>query len=111
MGATTPVVTQMRVVPVAGYDSMLMTLSGAHAPYFIRNLVILTDSSGNQGVGEIHGGEHTRTELERYIPLVVGQPIGNYRAVVQSLSAFRRGRREAGDNGEGIQSLDISNLK
>ena len=30
MGATTPVVTQMRVVPVAGYDSMLMTLSGAH---------------------------------------------------------------------------------
>lgn len=44
MGATTPVVTQMRVVPVAGYDSMLMTLSGAHAPYFIRNLVILTDS-------------------------------------------------------------------
>lgn len=36
MGATTPVVTQMRVVPVAGYDSMLMTLSGAHAPYFIR---------------------------------------------------------------------------
>lgn len=107
----TPVVTQMRVVPVAGYDSMLMTLSGAHAPYFIRNLVILTDSSGNQGVGEIHGGEHTRTELERYIPLVVGQPIGNYRAVVQSLSAFRRGRREAGDNGEGIQSLDISNLK
>ena len=42
MGATTPVVTQMRVVPVAGYDSMLMTLSGAHAPYFIRNLVILT---------------------------------------------------------------------
>ena len=43
MGATTPVVTQMRVVPEAGYDSMLMTLSGAHAPYFIRNLVILTD--------------------------------------------------------------------
>ena len=27
-----PIVTKMQVIPVAGYDSMLMTLSGAHAP-------------------------------------------------------------------------------
>ena len=111
MYAATPVVTDMKVIPVAGYDSMLMTLSGAHAPYFTRNLVILTDSSGNTGLGEIHGGEHTRAELERYIPLVVGQPIGNYRAVVQSLFAFNRGLRQAEELGEGIQSLDISKLK
>jgi hypothetical protein len=31
-----PVVTAMRVVPVAGRDSMLLNLSGAHAPYFTR---------------------------------------------------------------------------
>jgi len=109
--AATPVVTEMRVIPVAGYDSMLMTLSGAHAPYFTRNLVVLTDSSGNRGVGEIHGGEHTQAELESYIPLVVGQPIGSYRAVVQRLFAFRRGWRPKEDDGEGIQRLDISKLK
>ncbi len=28
---TTPVVTEMQVIPVAGHDSMLMNLSGAHA--------------------------------------------------------------------------------
>ena len=50
----TPIVTEMQVIPVAGYDSMLMTLSGAHAPYFTRNIVILKDSSGNTGIGEIH---------------------------------------------------------
>ncbi len=50
---STPVVTDMRVVPIAGHDSMLLNLSGAHAPYFTRNLVILTDSDGNTGVGEV----------------------------------------------------------
>ena len=51
----TPVITDMQVIPVAGYDSMLMTLSGAHAPCFTRNLVLLTDSAGHTGIGEIHG--------------------------------------------------------
>ena len=52
-----PVITKMQVIPVAGYDSMLMTLSGAHAPCFTRNLVILTDSLNHTGIGEIHGGD------------------------------------------------------
>ena len=56
---STPKVTSMKVIPVAGYDSMLMTLSGAHAPFFTRNIVILTDSAGHQGIGEIHGGDYT----------------------------------------------------
>ncbi len=30
--SSTPVVTTMQVIPVAGHDSMLMNLSGAHAP-------------------------------------------------------------------------------
>lgn len=54
---TTPVVTAMQVIPVAGHDSMLMNLSGAHAPFFTRNIVIIKDNSGHTGVGEIPGGE------------------------------------------------------
>ena len=60
----TPIVTEMQVIPVAGYDSMLMTLSGAHAPYFTRNIVILEDSNGNVGAGEVPGGEGIRKTLE-----------------------------------------------
>ena len=55
----TPIITRMQVIPVAGYDSMLMTLSGCHAPLFTRNLVILEDNSGHTGIGEIHGGDYT----------------------------------------------------
>jgi glucarate dehydratase len=60
----TPVVTELTVVPVAGHDSMLMNLSGAHGPYFTRNIVILRDSAGNTGVGEVPGGEGIRQTLE-----------------------------------------------
>jgi len=51
-----PKITAMQVVPVAGHDSMLLNLSGAHAPFFTRNIVILQDNAGNTGVGEIPGG-------------------------------------------------------
>lgn len=70
---TTPVVTEMQVIPVAGHDSMLMNLSGAHAPFFTRNIVIIKDNSGHTGVGEIPGGEKIRKTLEDAIPLVVGK--------------------------------------
>ena len=46
MSSSTPVVTRMQVVPVAGHDGMLLNLSGAHGPFFTRNIVILTDSAG-----------------------------------------------------------------
>lgn len=52
-----PLINEMKVIPTAGHDSMLLNLSGAHSPFFTRNIVILTDSSGNQGVGEVPGGE------------------------------------------------------
>ena len=61
---TVPVVREMTVIPVAGHDSMLLNLSGAHGPFFTRNLVILTDSDGNTGVGEVPGGEPIRRTLE-----------------------------------------------
>lgn len=105
----TPIVTEMQVIPVAGYDSMLMTLSGAHAPFFTRNLVIITDSAGHTGIGEIHGGDYTCQALRSCIPLVVGQPIGTYRAILDRIRKASKRARE--DDGEGIQSLDISKLK
>lgn len=78
----TPVVTEMSVIPVAGYDSMLLSLSGAHAPIFTRNIVIIKDSSGNSGIGEVHGGEAITEALENSAPFVIGRPIGAYRSVV-----------------------------
>ena len=104
-----PVITSMEVVPVAGYDSMLMTLSGAHAPMFTRNLVILRDSFGHTGIGEIHGGDYTKESLEACIPLVVNQPVMRYRSILDAI--HKAAKRAADDDGEGIQTLDISKLK
>lgn len=105
----TPIVTEMQVIPVAGYDSMLMTLSGAHAPFFTRNLVIIRDSAGHTGIGEIHGGDYTCQALKSCIPLVVGNPVGTYRAILDRI--HKASKRSGEDDGEGIQSLDISKLK
>ena len=100
-----PRITEMQVIPVAGYDSMLMSLSGAHAPFFTRNLVILTDNNGNTGVGEVHGGEFIRKALESYIPLVVGQQVGDYKNIIATLKR-NSGRTE----GEGLQKLDLKKM-
>lgn len=81
----TPVVTKMRVIPVAGHDSMLLNLCGAHAPIFTRNLVILEDNSGNTGVGEVPGGESIRMTLERSIPFVEETEICRYRDTLQAI--------------------------
>ena len=105
----TPVVTEMLVIPVAGRDSMLMTLSGAHAPFFTRNLVIIRDSAGHTGLGEIHGGDYTCQALKSCIPLVVGKPVGMYRSILDDI--HKASARAPEDDGEGIQSLDISKLK
>src|SRR5580692_8336178 len=80
--ARSPRVTSMRVVPVAGQDSMLLNLSGAHGPYFTRNLAILTDEAGNTGVGEVPGGEKIREVLEDAKPLVVGCEIASVNAIL-----------------------------
>lgn len=109
MEGSTPIVKEMQVIPVAGYDSMLMTLSGAHAPFFTRNLVILKDSAGHTGIGEIHGGDYTCEALRSCIPLVEGKQIGTYRKILDTIHKSAHKAKE--DDGEGIQSLDISKLK
>jgi glucarate dehydratase len=100
----TPVVTALRVIPVAGHDGMLMNLSGAHAPFFTRNIVILTDSSGNTGVGEVPGGEKIRQTLEDAASLVVGQAVGNYNAV---LNRMREAFAARDSEGRGLQTFDL----
>jgi len=101
---STPIVTRMQVVPVAGRDSMLLNLSGAHGPYFTRNLVILTDSSGHTGVGEVPGGEEIRQTLEDARALIEGQPIGDYNLLLNSLRS-RFADRDSG--GRGLQTFDL----
>ena len=83
--AGTPVVTQMRVIPVAGRDGMLLNLSGAHGPFFTRNLVILTDSAGRTGVGEVPGGEKIRSALEAARGLIEGGSIGDWNRLLNRL--------------------------
>ncbi|WP_418132649.1 glucarate dehydratase [Variovorax sp. 375MFSha3.1] len=99
-----PVVTGMRVVPVAGHDSMLMNLSGAHGPFFTRNLLILTDSAGHAGVGEVPGGEKIRQTLEDARDLIVGQPIGRHNAILNSMRSAFAGRDSGG---RGLQTFDL----
>jgi len=99
-----PVVTEMQVVPVAGQDSMLLNLSGAHGPFFTRNIIILKDNAGNVGVGEVPGGEKIRQTLEDSRPLVVGQSIGAYNSILNKVrGAFAN--RDAG--GRGLQTFDL----
>ena len=99
-----PVVRSMRVVPVAGRDSMLLNLSGAHGPFFTRNVLILEDSAGHAGVGEVPGGEKIRQTLEDARALVEGQSIARLNAVLASMR-MRFADRDAG--GRGQQTFDL----
>jgi glucarate dehydratase len=94
----------MRVVPVAGRDSMLLNLSGAHGPWFTRNILILTDSAGHTGLGEVPGGEKIRQTLEDARPLIVGKPLGAYNDV---LNAMRRAFADRDAGGRGLQTFDL----
>ncbi|QVI28867.1 glucarate dehydratase [Mycolicibacterium neoaurum] len=100
----TPIVTEMRVVPIAGHDSMLLNLSGAHAPYFTRNLVILKDSDGNTGVGEVPGGAAIERTLTEARSLVEGRGIGAYNNV---LGDIRRTFADRDAGGRGAQTFDL----
>jgi glucarate dehydratase len=104
MSHPTPAITRLEAIPVAGRDSMLMNLSGAHGPFFTRNLLILTDSAGRTGVGEVPGGEKIRQTLEDAAPLVVGQPLGRWQQVLQTMQR-RFADRDAG--GRGAQTFDL----
>ena len=102
--SSAPVVTELRVVPVAGQDSMLLNLSGAHGPWFTRNIVILKDSAGNTGLGEVPGGEKIRQTIEDAGPLVVGKTLGEYNNI---LNAMRTAFADRDAGGRGQQTFDL----
>ncbi|KAF6654514.1 glucarate dehydratase [Enterobacteriaceae bacterium EKM102V] len=102
--SSTPKVTAMQVIPVAGYDSMLLNLSGAHSPFFTRNIVIIKDNAGHTGVGEIPGGEKIRQTLEDAASLVVGKTLGEYK---NTLSLVRTTFADRDAAGRGNQTFDL----
>ena len=101
MGA--PTVASVEVVPVAGHDSMLLNLSGAHGPYFTRNVVIVTDGEGRTGLGEVPGGDAIRRTIEDAAALLVGRPVARYGSLLRQVAAAY-GDRDAG--GRGAQTFD-----
>ena len=104
MNVETPRVVSLQAIPVAGRDGMLLNLSGAHGPFFTRNLLILTDGAGRSGVGEVPGGERIRQTLQDTRELVVGQTIGNLQAVLQ---AMQRRFADRDTSGRGQQTFDL----
>ena len=101
---STPLIVDLRVIPVAGRDSMLLNLSGAHGPFFTRNILILTDNAGRTGVGEVPGGEKIRQTLDDARALVVGQPIGAHQRILQQVQQ-QFADRDTG--GRGQQTFDL----
>ncbi len=103
IGAT-PRITDIRVVPVAGQDSMLLNLSGAHAPYFTRNVLVLRDSSGRTGVGEVPGGAAIAGLLQEAAPLIRGRSIAEYQRILNQVRTAFADRDSAG---RGLQTFDL----
>jgi len=99
-----PIVTEMSVIPVAGYDSMLLNLSGAHGPFFTRNVVILKDNAGHTGVSEVPGGERIRQVLEESKTLVINKSIGSYNNILNEVRKLYSNRDSGG---RGLQTFDL----
>ncbi|ADG92687.1 Glucarate dehydratase [Arcobacter nitrofigilis DSM 7299] len=98
-----PFITDMQVFPVAGHDSMLFNLSGAHSPFFTRNIIILTDSLGNKGVGEVPGGEKITKTLEKAKEYVIGKNIGTYKNILK----FVQEKFDNPNDERGLQTFDL----
>ena len=100
-----PVIKKMEVYPVAGLDSMELNLSGAHAPYFTRNIVILTDSNGVEGVGEVPGGEKITKALKDIEHLVIGSKISDYKQTLLKIKNWLDTNIK--DDVRGLQTFDL----
>lgn len=99
-----PKITELEVIPVAGRDSMLLNLSGAHAPFFTRNILILTDDNGNYGLGEVPGGELIRRNLENAKKFIIGESLGEYKNIIHKVyNKFSHLDKK----GRGLQTFDL----
>lgn len=100
-----PTVEKVEIYPVAGHDCMELNLSGAHAPYFTRNIVIITDSDGNEGVGEVPGGQKITKALEDIKHLVEGTRLVDYKATLNKIRAWLS--ENIKDDVRGQQTFDL----
>ena len=99
-----PTIAQVDVYPVAGHDCMELNLSGAHGPYFTRNVVIITDSDGNVGIDEVPGGEMIMQTIEDAKPIVVGRSLGEYKNILAEIGSTFSDRDSGG---RGLQTFDL----
>ncbi|MDY5160567.1 enolase C-terminal domain-like protein [Actinotignum urinale] len=83
-----PTIVRGKVYPVAGYDSMLLNLAGAHGPYYTRDVIILEDSTGAIGIGEVPASPAIEKAIEDGIQQIIGQPISKYRTLVRKLGQY-----------------------
>ncbi|MDY3225526.1 MAG: enolase C-terminal domain-like protein [Candidatus Faecousia sp.] len=100
-----PTIAKVEVYPVAGHDCMELNLSGAHAPYFTRNIVILTDSNGVEGVGEVPGGQKITAAIEATSHLVLGTSIADYKQTLNKVHAWLD--ENIKDDVRGLQTFDL----
>ncbi|MFD5517654.1 enolase C-terminal domain-like protein [Streptomyces sp. NPDC127066] len=104
MKSQQPTITEFSVYPVAGRDCMELNLSGAHGPWFTRNVVVLKDSEGRTGLGEVPGGEKITRTLRDAGSLVLGAKLGDHQRVLREIGD-RFGDRDSG--GRGSQTFDL----
>jgi glucarate dehydratase len=107
LGKGAPVVSDMLVIPVAGEDSMLLNLSGAHSPLFTRNIVILRDNAGRTGAGEVPGGDRIRQTLDEARPLVIARSIATFNEI---LNGMRQKFAARDAEGRGQQTFDLRTM-
>jgi glucarate dehydratase len=101
---STPRIAKCSVYPVAGRDSMELNLSGAHAPYFTRNILVLEDTQGNLGLGEVPGGENITATLRECEALVLGANLATYHEILNRIRTEFADRDAAG---RGLQTFDL----
>jgi glucarate dehydratase len=99
-----PTIERIEVVPVAGHDSMLLNLSGAHGPFFTRTVVVVTDSEGRTGLGEVPGGAAIRSTLETAHELLLGRPVAEFASLLRSFATVHAGQDS---RGRGLQTYDL----
>ncbi len=100
-----PIIQKMEVWPVAGKDCMELNLSGAHAPYFTRNVVVLYADNGEMGVGEVPGGKKITAALEECIPLVEGTKVAEYKSTLLKVKKHLDSKGE--EDVRGNQTFDL----
>lgn len=93
-----PIIKKMSIVPVAGHDSFLLNLSGGHAPWFVRCVLILEDNAGHHGVGEVPSSAAILSGLECCRPLIERTSVGDFKKTLNHTRQLlaRNGREERG---------------